>query len=195
MENIKSTTKKWLEDWILKLNLCPFAHSVYAKKQIRFEIEESDDFKKCVAKAVSEIELLKENNDQEAKNYIDTTLLIFPNFSIDEDTDDIDEENTAFNDFLDFVGLLDLFLEQNNLDHQFQLVAFHPNYIFEGEEKESKSHYTNRSPYPILHILREESVSKAVENFGKTDSIPKKNIEKLEKMEQQEFEWLKSFQR
>ena len=195
MENIKSTTKKWLEDWILKLNLCPFAHSVYAKKQIRFEIEESDDFKKCVAKAVSEIELLKENNDQEAKNYIDTTLLIFPNFSIDEDTDGINEENTAFNDFLDFVGLLDLFLEQNNLDHHFQLVAFHPNHIFEGESKDSKSHYTNRSPYPILHILREESVSKAVENFGKIDSIPKKNIEKLEKMEQQEFEWLKSFQR
>ncbi|AFM02940.1 hypothetical protein Fleli_0464 [Bernardetia litoralis DSM 6794] len=193
MNEIKDNTKKWFEEWILKLNLCPFAHSVYAKKQIRFEIEESENFEKCVQKAVSEITFLEENNDDKIQNYVDTTLLIFPNIFLDCDKNSNSEENILFNDFLDFVAVLDLFLEQNNLEDKFQVVAFHPNYIFEGEDINSKSHFTNRSPYPILHILREESVEKAIENYNQVESIPQKNIEKLEKMKDADFEWLKSF--
>ncbi|WP_375560134.1 DUF1415 family protein [Bernardetia sp. OM2101] len=193
MNEIKNNTKKWFEDWILKLNLCPFAHSVYAKKQIRFEIEESNSFEKCVQKAVSEIELLEENNNSENQNYIDTTLLVFPNIFLNIDKANENEENQPFNDFLDFVALLDLYLEQNSLEGKFQLVAFHPNYIFAGEDKSSKSHFTNRSPYPILHILREESVEKAIENFSQVESIPQKNIEKLENLKEDNFEWLESF--
>lgn len=192
MENAKSITQKWLEEWILNLNLCPFAHSVYKNNQIRFEVEESNDFKKCVEKAVTEIESLQKN---EFENDIDTTLLIFPHNFINVETTEETEENQSFNDFLDFVALLDLYLEQNNLEGEFQLVAFHPNYIFEGEEKNSKSHYTNRSPYPMLHILKEESVTKAIESYGNIDAIPQKNIEKLEKMDEKDFEWLQSFQK
>ncbi|WP_338763824.1 DUF1415 domain-containing protein [Bernardetia sp. ABR2-2B] len=194
-KNIETTTKKWLEDWILRLNLCPFAHSVYAKNQIRFEIEESNSFEKCVQKAVSEIVFLEENNNDKSQNYIDTTLLVFPNTFLNPNEKLNDEENTSFNDFLDFVALLDLYLEQNNLESKFQLVAFHPNYIFEGEDKNSKSHFTNRSPYPILHVLREESVEKVIENYNQVASIPQKNIEKLEKMKDADFEWLESFKK
>ncbi len=183
-QDIKNNTKKWFEDWVLKLNLCPFAHSVHAKKQIRFEIEESNDFKKCVQKAVAEINFLEENNNIKSNEYVDTTLVILPNQN---------NFNQSFEDFLDFIGLLDLFLEQNNLENKFELVAFHPNYIFAGEDKDSKSHYTNRCPYPILHILRKESIDKAVDSFGNIEMIPKKNIEKLEKMKEKDFEWLKSF--
>ncbi|WP_338815744.1 DUF1415 domain-containing protein (plasmid) [Bernardetia sp. Wsw4-3y2] len=191
--DIQKNTKKWFEEWILKLNLCPFAHSVYAKKQIRFEIEESDSFEKCVQKAVSEIELLQDNDNEQSQNYIDTTLLVFPNifFNLSEKINN--EENTLFNDFLDFVAVLDLYLEQNNLEEKFQLVAFHPNYIFAGEDINSKSHFTNRSPYPILHILREKSVENAIKNYNQVEAIPQKNIEKLEKMKDTDFEWLKFF--
>lgn len=183
---VKQNTKKWFEEWILKLNLCPFAHPVYTKKQIRFEVEESTNFEKCVQKAVSEIAFLEENTTAKAKDYIDTTLLIFPNQA---------DFTTSFEDFLDFVALLDLYLEQNDLEETFQLVAFHPNFIFEGEKKDAKSHFTNRSPYPILHILREQSVEKAIKNYKEVELIPQKNIEKLEKMQNEEFEWLKSFQK
>ena len=192
---VQNNTKKWFEEWILKLNLCPFAHSVQAKKQIRFEIEESDSFKKCVQKAVSEIDFLLEHgadseseteNEDKTEYYIDTTLLVFPNQPNFKD---------SFEDFLDFVALLELYLEQNELDSEFQLVAFHPNFIFEVEDINSKSHYTNRSPYPTLHILREASVQKAIEDFGNVEIIPQKNIEKLEKMKDGDFDWLKSFQK
>lgn len=194
----KENTKKWFEEWILKLNLCPFAHAVQAKKQIRFEVEKSDSFEKCVQKAVSEIEFLIEHDsdsedEKEAEQkiedeeyYIDTTLLVFPNQP---------NFNDSFEDFLDFVALVELYLEQNELDSEFQLVAFHPNFIFEVEEMNSKSHYTNRSPYPTLHILREKSVAKATEYFGNVALIPQKNIEKLEKMKDTDFDWLKSFQK
>lgn len=195
MTDIQKNTKKWFEEWILKLNLCPFAHAVQAKKQIRFEIEESNSFEKCVQKAVSEIDFLLEHgadseseteNEDKTEFYIDTTLLIFPNqLNFKE----------SFEDFLDFVALLELYLEQNELDSEFQLVAFHPNFIFEVEDINSKSHYTNRSPYPTLHILREPSVQKAIEDFGNVESIPQKNIEKLEKMKESDFDWLKSFQK
>ncbi len=195
-KNAELNTKKWFEEWILKLNLCPFAYAVHAKKEIRFEVEESNDFKKCVQKAVSEIEfLIEHDSDSHAEDeileddtecYIDTTLLIFPNQTNFKD---------SFEDFLDFVALIELYLEQNELDSEFQLVAFHPNFIFEVEKLNSKSHYTNRSPYPTLHILREKSVQKATEDFGNVALIPQKNIEKLEKMKEEDFEWLKSFQK
>jgi len=192
---IQNNTKKWFEEWILKLNLCPFAHAVYVKKQIRFEIEESDNFEKCVQKAVFEIDFLLEHdadseseteNEDKTEYYIDTTLLVFPNQLNFKD---------SFEDFLDFVALLEVYLEQNELDSEFQLVAFHPNFIFEVEDINSKSHYTNRSPYPTLHILREQSVQKAIEDFGNVELIPQKNIEKLEKMKETDFDWLKSFQK
>ncbi len=196
MTDIQKNTKKWFEEWILKLNLCPFAHAVHAQEQIRFEIEESDDFKKCVQKAVAEIDFLIEHDsdshsedeitEDDTEYYIDTTLLVFPNQT---------NFKESFEDFLDFVALVELYLEQNELDSEFQLVAFHPNFIFEVEELNSKSHYTNRSPYPTLHILREKSVQKATESFGNVALIPQKNIEKLEKMKDADFEWLKSFQK
>lgn len=198
MNEIKKNATKWLEDWILKLNLCPFAHSVYAKNQIRFEVEESNNFEKCVQKAVAEIEFLEKNSDESVDDYIDTTLLVLPNcfLNLEKTTKNKKQgENEAFNDFLDFVALLDLYLEQNNLEDKFQLVAFHPNFVFEEEDKEAKSHYTNRSPYPILHILREKSIEKAIQNFSQVENIPQKNIEKLEKMKDTDFEWLKSFQK
>ena len=189
----KNNTKEWFENWILKFNLCPFAHSVYMKKQIRFEVEESSSFEKCVQKAVFEIEFLEENTNLQSQNYIDTTLLIFPNIFLNDAEPIQNEENQSFNDFLDFVAVLDLYLEQNDLEDIFQLVAFHQDYVFEGEDRESKSHYTNRSPYPILHILREESVEKAIQNYNQVESIPQKNIEKLEKIDKSNFKWLKSF--
>lgn len=124
MNEIKDNTKKWFEEWILKLNLCPFAHSVYAKKQIRFEIEESENFEKCVQKAVSEITFLEENNDDKIQNYVDTTLLIFPNIFLDCDKNSNSEENILFNDFLDFVAVLDLFFGTKQFRRQISSCSF-----------------------------------------------------------------------
>jgi hypothetical protein len=187
---VEQNTKLWFEQWILKLNLCPFAHNVHAKKQVRFEIEPTKKHKECTDKVISEIEFLQ-NSKKEEPNYIDTSLIVFPNFFNKP-------KLQGFKDFTNFYLEMTMYLEKNKLDKIFQLVVFHPNLVYGGESPNAPALYTNRSPYPTLHILREESVTREGLKHPNVNSIPDKNIEKLEKLYKdfpKAFAWLNSFQK
>lgn len=160
--------QRWLERAVIGLNLCPFAKSVHVKGQIRY----------AVSAATSEGELLKDlareliglaDADPEQ---CDTTLLMAPCMLED------------FLDFNDFLGAADELLEKLGLAGVLQIADFHPRYQFADTEEGEISNYTNRAPYPTLHLLREESIDRAVEAFPEAEAIFERNIEVLQELGQ-----------
>ena len=156
-------TRAWLERVVIGLNLCPFAKAVHAKGQIHYAV--------CHALSASE---LLDALDAEIKALLafdpkdrDTTLLIAPG---------VLEEFLDFNDFLHQANRL---LKRQRLQGVIQLASFHPCYQFAGVPKEDISNFTNRSPYPMLHLLREDSIDKAVASFPQAGTIYEKNIQTL----------------
>ena len=165
-DHILQQTRHWLEKAVIGLNLCPFAKAVYVKNQIRLVVSKArhaDDF---LEELDRELDLLVATSASE----IDTTLLIHP---------------TLFEDFLDFNDFLDIadgVVEEHELEGVVQLASFHPKFQFDGTEADDISNYTNRAPFAMLHLLREDSVDRAVEAFPQADAIFETNIATLEKL-------------
>lgn len=162
-DQIIATTQAWLERAVIGLNLCPFAKAVHVKKQIRYVVSPATDAEALLADVMRELELLAESSPEK----IETTLLIHPH---------------ALNDFLDyndFLEVVDATLEDMELDGELQVASMHPAYQFADTEADDIGNYTNRSPYPTLHLLRESSVEKAVAAFPEADRIFEKNIETM----------------
>jgi hypothetical protein len=157
-------TRHWLEQAVIGLNLCPFAKAVHSKGQIRWVQSSAADVQALMADLVHELQLLAAA-DPEA---IDTTLLIHPQVLGD------------FLDYNDFLDLADAALEELGLDGVLQIASFHPQYQFEGTEPDDVENLSNRSPHPTLHLLREDSVERAVEAFPEAEAIYEKNIETLQ---------------
>jgi uncharacterized protein len=157
-------TRHWLEQAVIGLNLCPFAKAVHAKGQIRWVESTATDVRALMADLVHELQLLAAA-DAEA---IDTTLLVHP-LVLDD-----------FLDYNDFLDLADAALEELGLDGVLQIASFHPRYQFAGTATDDVQNLSNRSPYPTLHLLREDSVERAVAAFPDAESIYEKNIETLE---------------
>jgi hypothetical protein len=157
------STRIWLEKAIIGLNLCPFAKAVYVKRQIRFAISGARDSDALAEDLMSELMHLA--NEDAAT--LDTTLLIHPHALMDF---------PAYNDFL---SVADAFIDTLGLAGMIQIASFHPDYRFEGSGEEDIENYTNRSPYPMLHLLREGSVEKAVSAFPDASEIYLKNMETL----------------
>ena len=159
-------TRHWLEKAVIGLNLCPFAKAVYVKNQVRLVVSHArhpDDF---LEELDRELDLLVATPASE----IDTTLLIHP---------------TLFEDFLDFNDFLEIaegVVDEHALEGVVQLASFNPKFQFAGTEPEDISNYTNRAPFALLHLLREESVERAVEAFPEAESIFEQNIATLEKL-------------
>lgn len=159
-------TVQWLERAVIGLNLCPFAKSVHAKGQIHYAVTPADS-------PADLLDLLKyELNGLQALESIarDTTLLIAP---------------AAFPDFLDFNDFLpecDRLLRRMKLDGIFQIASFHPRFQFAGTEPDDITNFTNRAPFPILHLLREDSIDRAVGAFPEPDAIFEKNMQTLRKL-------------
>lgn len=157
-----STIQKHVEHWlttvVIDLNLCPFAQREYQKNSIRFAVSDANDDEAIIEELALELELLNKHDD------IETSLLILPNALSD------------FLDFNDFLGLADELLIKMKLEGIFQIANFHPDYQFAGTRSDDPENYTNRSPYPILHLLREKSLEKAIELHPNTDNIPDDNI-------------------
>ena len=165
-EAIITATKQWLESAVIGLNLCPFAKAVHVKNQIRYVVCESDLREALLAQLVRELTFLANADPAEA----DTTLLIHPQL---------------FNDFLDyndFLDVADAAVSELKLDGVIQIASFHPQYQFADTEPDDITNYTNRSPYPTLHLLREESVARAVAAFPEAAEIFERNIQTLEKL-------------
>ena len=156
-------TCQWLEQAVIGLNLCPFAKAVHTKGQIRWVESSARNAHALMAELVHELQLLAAA-DPDA---IDTTLLVHPQVLGD------------FRDYNDFLDLADAALEELGLDGVLQIASFHPHYQFEGTAPDDVENLSNRSPHPTLHLLREESVERAVAAFPQAETIYEKNIETL----------------
>lgn len=154
----------WLTDLVIELNLCPFAKREYLSKRIRFQYSPARSEQELLQDLVVELALLKKTPE------IETTLLIHPEVLQDFD---------AYNQFLDFA---DQIIEQMNMQGIYQIASFHPSYQFANTEFNDAENYTNRSPYPLLHILREASLEKAIQMHANTEQIPKDNVMLMNKL-------------
>ena len=165
-EEVLNQTRYWLEKAVIGLNLCPFAKAVYVKNQVRLVVSHARHADDLLEELDRELDLLVATPASE----IDTTLLIHP---------------TLFEDFLDFNDFLEVaegVVDEHELEGVVQLASFHPQFQFDGTEPDDIGNYTNRAPFAMLHLLREESVARAVEAFPEAESIFEQNIATLEKL-------------
>lgn len=165
-EQVLEQTRHWLEKAVIGLNLCPFAKAVYVKNQVRLVVSKARHADDLLEELDRELDLLVATPAPE----IDTTLLIHP---------------TLFGDFLDFNDFLEIaegVVDEHELEGVVQLASFHPHFQFDGTEPDDIGNYTNRAPFAMLHLLREESVERAVEAFPDAKKIFEQNIATLEKL-------------
>lgn len=163
---VAADIRNWVDKAVIGLNLCPFAKAVQIKGQVRYAVSDAVDEEGVLADLEDELMLISEADPQA----IDTTLLILPQALHD------------FYEFNDFGELSDRLLKRMRLVGDLQVATFHPAFQFDGTDPEDIGNYTNRSPYPILHILREDSIDRAVESFPEAEAIYEKNIETMEKL-------------
>jgi hypothetical protein len=151
-------TKKWIETVVIGLNICPFAQKVFEDQRIRFEIETSQDIETCLETVIAELAYLDDHPS------VETTLICYAKYLTD------------FNDYLDFLTIAQALLKELKYEGIYQLASFHPNYLFAETYEDDAANYTNRSPYPMLHILREESITHALKRFPNPEQIPQQNV-------------------
>lgn len=175
-DSVIAATQIWVERAVIGLNLCPFAKAVQVKKQIRYRVSSATNVEDLMRDLIHELEKLAETSAEK----IDTTLLIHPHVLTD------------FLDYNDFLDIVDELLEEIGLAGELQVASMHPLHQFADTEVDDIDNYTNRSPYPTLHLLREASVEKAVEAFPESDKIFEKNIETMRKLGHEGWEklWL-----
>ena len=157
---VEADVRRWLERAVIGLNLCPFAKAVYVKQQVRIVISDASTERALLEELGEELALLRDTPADE----IDTTLLVHPQVLGD------------FLDYNDFLGDADALVEAMDLDGVLQVASFHPQYQFAGSEPDDADNLTNRAPYPILHLLREASIDRAVAAYPDPDAIIERNI-------------------
>lgn len=165
-EKVVADTQAWLEKAVIGLNLCPFAKAVHVKQQIRYAVSDATTPEALLTDLIVALEQLAETNPDQ----VDTTLLIHPH---------------VLNDFLDyneFLDVADAALDQLDLVGEIQIASFHPNYQFADSGPDDIENYTNRSPYPTLHLLREDSIERAVDAFPDAADIFDKNIDTMRRL-------------
>jgi hypothetical protein len=165
-DRIVEDVRHWLARAVIGLNLCPFAKSVYVKDQVRYAISAATRDEDVLDDLERELRLLEESDSAR----IDTTLLIMPHALGDF---------LAYNDFLYFADRL---LRSMKLEGTLQIASFHPRYQFEGTGPDDIENYTNRAPYPILHLLREDSIARAAEAFPEAEDIYERNMETVRRL-------------
>jgi uncharacterized protein len=165
-QTVVQDTRHWLERAVIGLNLCPFAKAVHVKGQIHYVVSLATDTQALRQALVDELQALQACDPLVR----DTTLLMAPNCL------------QNFLDFNDFLAEADEALVELELDGILQIASFHPRFQFAGTGPNVMGNFTNRSPYPTLHLLREDSIGRAVDAFPDAESIFGKNIETLEKL-------------
>ena len=165
-EGIIAVTRHWLEAAVIGLELCPFARAAHTQDLIRYTVSSAETPELLLADLLRELDVLVEADPAE----IETTLLIHP------------DALTEFLDYNDFLDVADAALEDLGLAGVIQIASFHPQYQFAGTAPDDIENYTNRSPYPMLHLLRESSVERAVAAFPDASRIFERNIETLHRL-------------
>ena len=170
-----SETRDWVERVVIGLKLCPFAPAPAIKGLIRYAMSDAETKEALLEDLATELQHLAAAPPEE----LETTLLIHP------------QVLQNFHDFNDFLDVADELLRMLELEGEIQIASFHPDYQFEGTESDDIGNETNRSPYPTLHLLREESIARAVDSFGDTSSIPATNLMTLTRVGREKLQALK----
>ncbi len=151
--------RRWVETVVVNLNLCPFAKRELVKNRVRFAVTEARSEEQLLVALRTELEYLN------SETSVETTLLIHPNVL------------RYFYDYNQFLSNAEGLLAQMNLEGVYQIASFHPDYQFAGTDPGDAENYTNRSPYPMLHLIREESIERAIAAYPDVDKIPVRNTE------------------
>lgn len=157
-QKIIDQTKKWISDVVIACNFCPFAATVVKQHKVHYQVETSETSNTCLTTFLQEINRL---NDDAA---IETSFIIFPN------------SFQQFDDYLDLLSLAEKLLKKEGYEGIYQVASFHPLYRFANSSENDAANYTNRSIYPMLHLLREESIDKVLKNYSSPENIPERNI-------------------
>ena len=163
-EDVIAAMRQWIEKAVIGLNLCPFAKAVYVKNQVRFVVSHAPHLDGLLEDLDRELDYLA-TADPET---VETTLLIHPTLLPD------------FLDFNDFMQLAEAAVDEHGLDGVIQIASFHPRFQFEDTAPDDMGNFTNRAPFPALHLLREASIERAVADFPEAETIYARNIETLE---------------
>jgi len=158
-KEVVAQTKQWINDVVIALNFCPFAKSVFEKRLICYRAANNKTLEEDL---ISMLALCKEL-DQNIE--LETGFIIYPSSYLN------------FDDYLDFLELANKLLIEQQYEGIYQLASFHPDYCFDNTESNASENYTNRSPYPMLHVLRESSLENALESYNNPEEIPARNIE------------------
>jgi len=171
-----TTVSQWLESFIVGLNVCPFAKRPLAQKLVRIKVLESTVETELTQALLAELAALVDT----PRDQLETTLLVHPNLLLD------------FDDFWAYLEWVTEILEENDIAELIQVVGFHPDYYFDDAGPADLANYTNRSPYPLLHLLRQESVTEAVVQHPDIADIPTRNMALLRTMNKEALELLRT---
>ncbi len=163
---VVAATRTWLEKAVIGLNLCPFAKAVHVKQQIRYVVTDAATPEALAEVLMAELALLRDADPEE----VETTLLMHPRVLAN------------FLDFNDFLDVADAIVEEMELDGELQVASFHPDYQFADSEPDDIENFTNRAPYPTLHLLRESSIEQAVAAFPDAADIYETNMATLQRL-------------
>jgi uncharacterized protein len=165
-ETAVADTRRWLERAVIGLNLCPFAKAVLVKQQVHLAATDAQDAAAILQDFQRELDALLATDARER----DTTLLVIPHGMED------------FLDFHDLTARAERMVRKQRLDGVIQVASFHPRFVFAGSQEDDITNYTNRAPYPTLHLLREESMDRAVQAFPEASAIYEANMETLRRL-------------
>jgi uncharacterized protein len=157
-QQVIEQTKNWINKVVVGCNFCPFASKVMKQQTVYYRVEESDASEVCLEVLLDEILRL------DYEQHIETSFLILPNAV------------KQFEDYLTLVDVAEKLIRQKGYEGIYQLASFHPLYRFAGTDDNDAANFTNRSLYPMLHLLREESIEKALQNYKEPETIPEQNI-------------------
>lgn len=165
-DRVIEETRAWVDRAVIGLNLCPFAKAPQVKGQVRYVVSEARDSEALLAALIDELNRLAETSPDR----VETTLLIHPHVLTD------------FADYNDFLGVAEAAVAELDLEGAIQVASFHPQYRFAGSAADDLANGTNRSPYPTLHLLREESIDRAVAAFPEAEAIFEANIATMQRL-------------
>ncbi len=158
VQNVITQTQKWINDVVIGCNFCPFAARVMKQQSVHYQVEDSTDLATCLNSFVQEMTRL------DSESNLETSFVIFPNgFAL-------------FDDFLNLLEEAEYLLKQNGNTGIYQVASFHPQYSFSHSTENDAANYTNRSVYPMLHLLREASIEKVLFYYKNPEEIPEQNI-------------------
>lgn len=172
----EARTRRWLAEFVVGLNLCPFARPLLESPQLRISVCSESHPASLQRSLLSELDLIQSVPESD----IATSLLVFTGAL------------SNFDDYLDFLAIAQDLLGDAGLEGLVQLASFHPDYQFEGEADDAPSHFSNRSPYPTIHLIREDMLERVLVDFPDPEGIPGRNIATLEELGVKELErrWL-----